>query len=357
MMWKCLIAQTLFLFLVWGAAVATAQEPPTVPDVTGLSIPAAIARLNQVGLAGRANQWQAWDATSALPPDRIAAQSIPAGSAVQPGALVELTVLRAPNATLIYDDNDLTLLNRASAPMDLSTVILATVDGEPGSFSAAQWAESLRPGQCAQVWSVGRNGPKGLDECAAIQTWLVTRSTAQHVWTGRGGTSSFTVSQGGVQRAVCQVAVPGRCDFYLDAAGANGDATSFIHFEYNPDWLIVHNTSTDAWMPLAGFTVFNNAAAQQGAAFPLDDATLYPNRSPVASVGQLAPGQCILFLSGAPALPASNPPDCQVIAQLSVGVEVRFWAAAFDFDSLTDGRRRSCPAADPARITVCIMPR
>lgn len=334
-----------------------AAQDTTVPDLTGLSVPAAAALLNRSGLALGAENNIGWTADSGLPENRINGQSIPAGTAAQAGAAVDVSVLRSPNVILIYDDNDFTLVNQTGGELNLAGLTFSALDGNLASFAATRWSGSLRPGQCTQVWSIGRNGPKGLDECESIQNWLVTTNAGEHFWTG--GATQFSVSQNGVQRVVCPVANPGRCEFYVSSSATGGDSTPFVYFAYTVDRLAVINTATDQWMGLAGFSVFNfnPALSVQGAGVPLGDPTLYnPILNPVASVGRLAPGQCVLFTNSSPE--RSEPPQpCDVIAMLNINPSVIFWAAAFELDSQSDGQRRSCPAATPGRLTVCVMPR
>jgi hypothetical protein len=345
--------------LFFGQLGLAQEAMVVVPDVTGLSVPAAAALLNKSGLALGAEISEGWTAESGLEQNRISAQSIPGGQSITAGAVVDVTVLRSPNALLIYDDNDLTLVNHTGGQLDLTGIAFRALDGAGASFAATRWSSSLRPNQCVQVWSVGRNGPKGLDECAAIQNWLVTTNAGEHFWTGAGGTTRFSLSQHGVERAVCPVANPGRCEFYLSGGSAGADVTEFVYFAYTVDRLAVINTSTDQWMGLAGFNVYNYnpAIAIPGAGVHLGDRSLYTDfLMPVASVTRLAPGQCVFFTNSAPER-ETPPQPCDVIARLDIGASVIFWAAAFEMDSQVDDQRRSCPAAAEGRLTICVMPR
>jgi hypothetical protein len=346
------------VILLTGMLVSQAQDSVvTVPDLTGLSVPAAAAQLNAVGLAQGREIVELWADGDPRTPGLITNQAVAAGSSLAGGSRVDVTVLRLPNTTLIYDDNDLTVVNRSATMLDLSSVTFSTVDGTPGSFLAGEWAGTLRPFQCVQVWSVGRNGPKGLDECFAIQNWLITRNPQEHFWTGREGTTQFTVSQHGVQQAVCSIGGVARCDFYLDELGNSGEITSFVRFSYTQDWLVIHNTSDDQWMLLDDFTLYNNFGGAAGLPIPMGDSSLYGEVNPVAQVNQLAPGQCLRFLHTAPTGTGPAAPDCLVAGQLTVDANIRFWGGAFEFISLSDQRRRSCPAETRDRVTVCIMPR
>ena len=348
-------ALSILILLLGFSRVILAQDTIPVPDLTRLSVPQAAATLNRVGLALGVETGEAWTAESGLEQNRIKAQSIPAGQPATPGTAIDITVARSPNVILIYDDNDLTLVNKTGAELDLAGLFFNTLDGAPAGMAAARWGGTLRDQQCTQVWSIGRNGPKGLEECAVIQNWLVTTNPAEHFWTGAGGTTRFAITQNGIQRMTCPVANPGRCEFYL-SGGNGGETTEYIYFAYTAERLAIINQSADRWMVLAGFTVYNNFVPQAGLPISIADPALYGgNVNPVARVGQLAPGQCILFTNSAP--DSGTPPQpCDVIARLDINPQLIFWGAAFDMEG-QNGQKHNCPAATTGRMTVCVMPR
>ncbi|MBZ0298754.1 MAG: PASTA domain-containing protein [Anaerolineae bacterium] len=347
----------LFLGIVAAVPLAAAQDAVTVPDVTGLTVPVAAATLNRAGIGIGQEISAQWTAESGFPQNSVGAQSVAAGTSVDAGTKIDLTVLRSPNMLLIYDDNDFTLINQTGGSIDLSGISLRALDGSGASFAASRWGATLREDRCAQVWSVNRNGPKGLDECDYIEHWLSTTNGGEHFWTGAGGATRFAVLQNGIERVQCPVANPGHCEFYLPAGSAAGDATEHVYFAYTQDRLAVINNTTDKWMPLQGLRVLNNFAPTKGAPVTFADATLYGrNLDPVANINQLAPGQCILFTNSSPT--AETPPQpCDVVARLDVGPSVIFWGAAFDVESITDDQPHSCPVATADRLTLCIMPR
>lgn len=346
----CLLVAVLFV------RAAAAQEPTVaVPDLTGLSVPAAAAQLNRAGLPLGLENNIGWTAESGLPENVISGQSAPAGVLVAPGTPVDVTVLRSPNVTLIYDDNDLTLVNGTGGTLALGGISFRALGGSGAGFAAARWGGGLQAGDCGQVWSVGRSGAKIMAECSSIQ-WLTTNDPAEHFWTGAGGVTQFAVLQDGAERAVCAVGSPGRCAFFV-AGGAAGDTTEYVYFAYTPERLAIINQSENEWMVLDGFSVTNNYAPPFGAAVNLADPTLYAprNLNPVARLGRLAPGQCLLVTNSTPG--SEQPPQpCDVIARLDVGDSVKFWGADFGIGS-SDGVARSCPAAVAGRLTLCIMPR
>jgi hypothetical protein len=206
------------------------------------------------------------------------------------------------------------------------------------------------------VWSVGRNGPKGIDDCSTIQNWLVTTNGAEHFWTGAGGTTQFQVLQNGVTRATCAVANPGRCDFFLAGGNGAGDATAYVYFAYNADYLAIINQSENQWMALGGYSVLNYNSDVVGAPVPVGDPSLYTRFPPdVEDVTRLAPNQCILFLK-ASLTTDQLPQPCQMIAKVPIGDQFIFWGSAFGVVG-SDGRERTCPAGDPTKLTICVMPR
>lgn len=332
-----------------------AQEPVTMPDLTGLNLPQAGAALNRLGLRLGTELNVVREPGSTEPLQRIIGQAIPAGTEVEPGTAVDITVLRAANMLLIYDDNDLTLANVSQQNLNIGNLMFNALDGNGASFAASRWGDQLRSNQCMQVWSVGRNGPKGLPECRLIQTWRVTTNRAEHFWTGAGGTTQFSVVQGGVERAVCSVAA-GRCEFFFPPNPRTGPVTPYIHFAYTTDRLAIINTSEDRWMAVGQVVVENNFAEPRGATVSIGQPSLFGNPDTLGMTYLLAPDQCLLFTNSGP--DTDTPPrPCDVVARLDVGPNVIFWGADFPVRGVTDSQPRTCPAARPERITLCIVPR
>jgi len=349
---KKILAFLIFWTILSGQVGA--QDSVQVPDLTDMNVPQAAAALNRVGLALGNETGEAWTAESGLEQNRIKTQSVAAGQTAASGSAIDVTVLRSPNVVLVYDDNDLTLVNKTGGDLDLSGIIFNTLDGNPAQFAASRWAGSVRNSQCMQLWSIGRNGSKGLDECSTIQNWLVTKNGAEHFWTGAGSSTHFAVTQNGIQRGQCAVANPGRCEFYIPS-GASADVTDYIYFAYSTHNVAIINQSADRWMTLSGFIIYNNFAPQKGLTIPLGDMTLYSVKNPVARAGQLAPGQCVLFTDGTP--DGNTPPQpCDVVARLDISPTLIFWGAAFDMQS-SDGQKHTCPAATADKLTLCVMPR
>lgn len=333
---------------------AFAQNEVIVPDLFSLNVPQAAAALNRAGLMLGIETNELWTADSGIAQNQIKSQSVPAGQSVAQGTTVDITILRSPNAVLVYDDNDLTLINKTGLNLDLAGLTFNALDGNLAQFSAARWGASLRNDQCLQLWSIGRNGPKGIDECSTIQNWLITTNPAEHFWTAIGATTRFSITQNGLQRAICPIANPGRCEFYLPGT-TGSDTTDYVYFAYTTHALAIINQSPDRWMSLEGFNVYNNFTQQKGLIVPLGDSSLYMLKVPSARISQLAPNQCILFTDST--LEGNIVPQaCDVIAILDIAPQLIFWGADFDTKGVTN-QFYSCPAAVPDNLTICIMPR
>ncbi len=342
--------------------ITLAQENVIVPDVAGLNVPQAAAALNRAGLRLGVQTAVGWTADSGVPQNTVGSQSVAAGSSVTYGASVDVTVYRSPNIRLIYDDNDLTMMNLSDIPLDIPGLIFNGVEGTTASMAASRWSNVLREGQCLQVWSVGRNGPKDVEGCQFIQGWFSTVNTAEHFWTQVNGVARFNVVENGVERAVCDAAVspdnPLTCEFFIAGGGANADVTPYVYLVYTTGAIAFINNTDDRWMPTNQTTLYNYNPGISVAGSPLvfGDPGLFRNPDIVADITLLAPHQCLLLtITGSD---ISQPPDtCDVITQRDLDATVAFWVADFEVESGSDGRRRTCPAATPDRTTICVMPR
>lgn len=356
---------TLTVFLFKPSILLQAQDgtnpppqPGVVPDLTGLNPAQAAAQLNRNSLVLGNVFTVNWTATSPIPPNLIGpgGQSVTPGQVLSLGTPVDIAISRVPNAALIYDDNDITLVNYAGVPLDISNVSFSNLDGASiASFAGNRWGPSLRENRCMQLWSVGRNGPKAVDGCQFIQGWLTTTNPTEHFWTGSNGATQFQVVQNNLLMGVCVIAAQ-RCDFYLEVAGTPSDEVNYIYLAYTTDRLIIMNNSSDQWMPLAGTILFNNVVAQPGVPVAIGDPAFYGNPVVYGRIDRLAPGQCLYLTNGAPGDP-SPPQLCDVLTRLDLAPNTIFWAAAFEIDGVTRDRNGICPAATPGRLTICAMPR
>jgi hypothetical protein len=329
-------------------------------DITGMNAPQAAAQLNQIGLRLGTQSPEPWTQESPFPAGTISQQSVAAGTTITPGAAVDFTVLSAANVRLIYDDNDLTLINQTGAAMDLTRIAFNTSDGTR-QFNGGRWRGTVGDGECTQVWSIARTGAKAIDGCANIY-WMTTNNSPEHFWMQANGSPSFTITQDGIERGTCPTAPantqdqPLTCEFFV-MGGNNSQVTSHIYFAYTTDRFAIINNSSDRWMPLTNTDVYNfNPAIQNpGATVVLGDPNLFNNPQTVADITRLAPAQCVM-LTASPLSNAEPPQPCDVIAQRDLDPSVIFWTAPFELDS-PQGQRTQCPAATPNRLTICIMPR
>ncbi len=350
------------IFLLVGYSSIQAQDAVTVPDLTGLTIPEAAAMLNATGLGLGAEEAIAVADANGVEIGKIATQSIAANTEAEAGTIVDIGVVRSPNVTLIYDDNDLTLMNTTNNVADVTGLRFVAIEGDnPASFAATRWGSNVREMWCLQVWSINATNSKFVSGCDGIQ-WLSTNATGEHFWTAANGVTTFSVVENGIERVQCTAAEvgsqdnPSRCSFYLDGAGAADDLTQFTYFVYTPEVIMIYNPSSDLWMPTDRTTIFNlnPAAGDAGTGFVMGDPLLFDSPEIVADITQLAPGQCIMLTTGVenPAIPQ----DCSIIAQGTTPAGTAFWLADFELDSATDQPAHTCPAANAEQATICIIP-
>jgi hypothetical protein len=345
----------LIVLFSFGGVWAQADDV-TVPDVVGLNPPQAAAALNAVGLRLGEQTVNAWTASSEQEPGSISGQSIAAGEVVSPGTAVDIVIATTTAIRLIYDDNDLTLINNTGAPFDLTTVVFNGAEGNQ-QFAASRWTPVLPAGDCTQIWSVRRSGAKDIAECGSI-VWQTTNDPADHFWTQTSGASAFNVVQNGTVVATCDAAplnsqaTPLTCEFVVVNATANNPLTQYVYFAYTPDRFTAVNGTSDRWMVLNGTQVQAPGIQQT-----IGDPALFGNQDIVGDVRYLAPGQCSL-LTLSPLTDASPPQACDVIAQQALPAAQAFWTVPFEVVADTrPGETLSCPAATEDRMTICVMPR
>jgi hypothetical protein len=356
----------LRLFLIIGlllvlVPIYAQDDQVAVPDLTGLTLPNASALLNSQGLNLGQELAVDWTAASGLPENTIAEQAVASNTMVVRGTDIDVSILRVPNVVLIYDDNDLTLVNTTENITDLTGLRFTATVGNPASFGTARWSSNLGEKKCAQIWSIPRNQSKRLEECDDIQSWLTTNSTGEHFWTQTNGVQEFAVVDDGIQRTTCPAAPtdsqdsPLRCAFYFSGANAGEDTTFFYYFAYTTDAMVLLNPSEDKWMPTNRSTIYSSNAA--AAPLVLGDIVTWGENFVVEAgdLTRLAPNQC-LMMTTASAISAELPEACTVIARQAQGSQTTFWLSDFDVESANDGQRHTCPAATPERLTRCIVP-
>jgi hypothetical protein len=337
-------------------------QDTTVPNIVGLGVPQAAAELNRAGLRLGVQTSIGWTEASGLVPNTISEQSVAPDGTTAAGTIIDVTVLRAPNIALVYDDNDLTVINLTDDDMNVSGLSFASTEGTAANFAASRWTGVFDGDDCGQIWSIGRNAPKEVEGCDLIH-WLTTNKTEEHFWTTANGVVRFGVLDNGLERAVCAAAPansqdqPLRCEAYIAGGTASSDLTQYVYYAYTMDAFVLVNPSPDKWMLTNQTMIFNyNPNIQiQGAEVPLGDPALFNHPATVANLSQLAPRQCLLLTSDNPT--AAPPESCDVIAQLDLTANVAFWLADFQIEGATDDVRRQCPAAVAEKTTICVMPR
>ncbi|MDQ7035283.1 MAG: hypothetical protein Q9P01_10755, partial [Anaerolineae bacterium] len=279
---------------------------------------------------------------------------------------IDVSVLRAANVRLIYDDNDITFINLTPDPMNINGITLTSSDGTATSYNANQISGNLDGAECLQLWSITRGNPKDVAGCRSI-LWRTTNNTAFHFWTQVNGVNRFIVSEGGIQRAECEAAAPNTqdspltCEFYIAGGSSGGnDSTPYIYLAYTTNAIAFINNSLNQWMMTDQTTLLNNNPALNATNAPLmfGDVNLLREefRVGLGRITQLAPGQCIMYtLEGVDV--TAPPQPCNVVAQRALQPNIAFWVAPFGVRSASDGRERTCPAALPNRLTLCIVPR
>ena len=355
----------MIVFLSHLPSTFAQQDTVVVPDLAGLNTPQSAALLNALGLRLGEEQVNVWTQTSPASPNVVSSQSVQPNTMVPRGTTIDIGVLRVANMKLIYDDNDLTMVNLTQNVVDVAGLRFTSIEGTPTSFPATRWASNLRSRQCMQVWTVPRNGPKGVEECQFIQNFLRNTTPGEHFWTQANGVQRFALVEDGVQRASCPAApansqdVPVQCEFYLEGANAANDITEYLYLAYTTDAIAIINQSNDKWMPTDRSPIINRHPdfGEEGLVFNFGNRALFVEPdSIIGDVTQLAPGQCIMLTLRHPDGLDTPPQPCRVIAQRNVNRRAAFWMQAFQIDSANDGQRRECPQALADRPTLCIVP-
>jgi hypothetical protein len=335
----------LLLWLMPLGSVSAQTEIVTVPDVTGLNVPQAAALLNANGLRLGA---LTGSGAAELPPNTVSGQSIAGGEQAPYGTVVDLSIATESRLRLIYDDNDITLVNQSGEPFPLAGLSFNSNDGSK-RFSASDWTPVLEGGDCGQLWSViTRRDPKRLPECDAIM-WQGTNDTTRHFWTELAGVDSFSVVRDGIELATCDAAPAGTdplsCELSVVPASALGANTPYIYFAYTTDTLAIVNVASDQWMPLSTTPIYADDARTPVALTERFDAA-----ETVGDPERLAPEQCLT-------LGEALPEPCNVIASAAAGD--MFWVDGFAIDSATDDSDdlKLCPAVEPGQLAVCMLPR
>lgn len=357
-----LLLPALILFI---SAIGIAQSPDwataavSIPDLAGLTPPQAAAVLN----AGRLQLGILTSTTADVrqTAGTIATQFPAPGSTISMGAAVDVVIAYAPNIRLIYDNNDLTLINMSQQQIDLRTITLRATEGVPVYFEGARWGRRIEPNDCVQVWSIRRTRPKSLPECRRIEAWLSTTDVNQHVWKDSAGVQRFMLQQNDIVRGDCPAAGTGTrdepliCEMYLDQ-NQTPPLWPFLHLAYTADTLVIHNTSSDSWMRLSAAV-----KPAMGGAFSFSDLRLYKaiDRLVISEASgggnvlrQLAPGQCARFRT--PSAPVESLPEPCLLFADAIVESMPFWSVPFTVEEIS-GAKHTCDAAAPKGVTTCLV--
>jgi len=351
--WVASVARGVVLAMLFTMN-AYAQDTQ-VPNLFGLNVPQAAAALNAAGLRLGTQTFQLRTPQDNQPSGVVLGQSVAAGELIASGETVNITVLQAANVRLVYDDNDLTLINETGGALDLRTFTFRNADGTR-QLQAARWRRSLPSGDCGQIWSVPRGDSKAIDGCDSIY-WQSTNNSALHFWTPSAGGEQFSVLQNDAVIASCPLALPNSqdnpsvCAFFVNVGRAI-PTTEYVYYAYTADRFTVFNVSEDQWMPIGATLIsVGNLELNLGAA------ALFGNPDIVANVRRLAPGQCTMLTTES-VTDSETPQDCALIAQVALTTERVFWTQEFSVRAATrDNEMNTCPAATPDFVTLCIVPR
>lgn len=355
------ICVTVFSFSITFAQEETPPAPPTMPDVLGLTVPSAIAQLNQVSLDVNIDQTYTWTHADPFVPYTISGQNPESGTEVIDGQVAMLTIARPITARLLYDDNDLTLINLSDDEINLNNIVFTALDGTiPASLSASEWlVDVVSPQRCIQIWSVGgRQGAKDVEGCQPARDipWLFRGDASNHFWIDDNGATLFDVIQDGVWRGTCTIMANTSdvqiCDLFIMPTGLNrvaDDVTEYVYFRYTSDQLWVINRSEDRWMPTSQVEIVDGVK--------LDDEFLYFEQSTFADIGLLAPNQCLLLTTSRD-IPTVTSESCDLIGVAQVDDETLFWNNGFDVSSDIMNQNMTClsPLSGDEE-TVCLVPR
>ena len=339
------------------------EEPATIPNIVGLNVPFATSMLNQLGITIGEQTLIEWNTSLGVEPNRITQQSISAGTPVTAGLQMDIVIAHPFNMEIIFDDNDLTLLNQTGGAVDLAGLVFTAIDARiPATFSGVEWTsevDSLSPERCVQIWSIGGIGQaKSVEGCQASGSipWLSRINDDAHFWIDDNGATGFSLIQDGIYRGDCAI-IPNttnvqQCEIYTAPIGVDGvaeDVTAYVYFRYNDEQLWVINRSDDRWMPSSQVDIVD--------AINLGDSNLFAEDAIIGNVSLLAPHQCVLYTNIGATEPVTTPDSCDLIAIASLDPDDVFWLAGFEITSRIRGENLACVTPQSEGDTLCLLPR
>ncbi|MBC8098698.1 MAG: PASTA domain-containing protein [Armatimonadetes bacterium] len=328
----------VWMAMVWVLSGVSAQAD--LPEVVGLSVPAAVARLHGAGFTLGALRLRDWTAASGAVVDTVAAQT----DSAQRGA-VDLTVWRAEKLVLIYTHDVITLHNPTQNDLPLRGVLFAADRGNAAlDLSRDDVANRVQPGECVQVWAVAYQAGSLPADCTALQKYGQRFIEGKQFWRTTPGVTRFSVLQDGVLRGSCEISAE-RCEIYIaptnDTAPIAVDTAEYVYLSYTAQTLFVFNRSPDRWLPLTNLQIGQRML----------DADVQP---PL-----LAPGECLaLYLNTLTTLPDIG---CNGVTEVPVAPANIFWATRFNVFTQPAAARRECPgvpgSASDDQTAICLVGR
>ena len=238
-----------------------------------------------------------------------------------------------PDIRLIYDDENMTLINISDTPIDISYLTFVSASGE---LLAVEWNSEflttrlteVPSGDCLQAWVGINTNPPLTDQCAKRHGWINTDTYAQF-WLNA---EAFVVRNNGLPLGFCS-GYFGTCELSLippDNLQLPQSLRSIVP-ERPPDIRLVYDESS--------FTLINAATGYLdllGLYFVSDTGEMDVERWDTQFLAQplfsMDPGGCVqAWRVGLSQLP--KPPDCRSRkAWIPIGEPAWFWIGTTSFE-------------------------
>jgi hypothetical protein len=341
---RLLLIMLCFLAIpAWGQD-SSQTEVPTMPNLSGLTVPQAHTLLYERGLELEPIIVSTNSGTGRL--NSIIDQSLAAGEVINEGTVISVTVLREYNLELIWESQDqgdeaFTIVNLTESLINLEQLLFEKADGSR-RLDTNLWPNELRERQCIQLWPFEVTDGFQLPECNFLQGGgiLSVLNESQQFWRGEG---SFYVSQEGLRRAECQI-LDGRCQIWVSPSAISEEFSPYVFLTYNPHELIIHNRSESEWLPLNQLALNDSPA--------LNDVREWDVFRFSETMPFLAPNQCVRFSDSF----TNSLVNCIEIASRELAQAEIFWRSDFTVHSLHLGDvSKTCPAALGDMPTICLL--
>lgn len=242
-------------------------------------------------------------------------------------------------ATFIYDQDAITLVNSGETVIDISLLtFIRDDDTAPTStrFEGRSWAiDLLDPGECVQLRSTGA-GRLNRQNCTRLVRWLATTREDVYFWQKADGVKQFRVASGSEEVATCEIAA-GRCTFTLSGSPRFED----LALTYTTTSFYLSNDGVTP-APLGRLRLCDVTTTGEAAppCYPLVDSEM-----------TLDPGACLKI---GPSV-TDFESNCASISTLPL--KDIFWQASFAVISPVTASSMLCPAAESDRPQRCMVPR